>query len=126
MELNGIVSGEKEGHESEVSSATSSGASVFGMIENVVLMGLPAHVSSPSVWNTLRLFVAGRFIHCYSRSDWVLWFMYRSANLLVSEIAGLDAIAEAPTIESVDLSNLAHGHLEYQTKLPEILQLIGI
>lgn len=126
MELCGIAMDENEEAKSEASTPVSPTMSIFGMIENVALMGLPAHLPSPSIWNTLRLLVAGRFIHCYSRNDWILKFMYRSSHLLTSEIAGLNPISEAPTIESVDLSNLIHGHLEYQAKLPEIIQLIGI
>lgn len=100
--------------------------SLFGIVENVVLMGLPAHLPAPSVWNQLRLLVAGRFVHCYSRRDWILRFLYRSTALTSADIAGINPLPDAPTIESVDLSNLVTGHLDYQARLPEIMQLVQL
>lgn len=98
--------------------------SPFGIIENVMLMGLPTHLPAPSVWNQLRLLVSGRFIHCYSQSDWVLRFLYRTSSPTASEIAGLGPIEDAPSIENVDLSELVLGHSDYQTKISEIMNLV--
>jgi hypothetical protein len=129
------VGGSASGAGPELQSAESSSSDLsipelalsrFGIVENVILMGLPAHVASPSVWNQLKLLVSGRFVHCYSRNDWLLKFLYRSSNFLATEIAGINPIAESPVIESVNLSNLVRGHLDYPAKLPEILRILGI
>ena len=112
---------------SETSSVNNSDSnSLFGIIENVLLMGLPTHLPAPSVWNQLRLLVSGRFIHCYSRSDWVLKFLYRTSSPTASEIAGLGPIEDAPTIENVDLSELVLGHSDYQTKVAEIMGFVNL
>jgi hypothetical protein len=100
--------------------------SPFGIIENVMLMGLPTHLPAPSVWNQLRLLVSGRFIHCYSQSDWVLRFLYRTSSPTASGIAGLGPIEDAPSIENVDLSELVLGHADYQTKIAEIISLVQL
>lgn len=100
--------------------------SVFGIIENVLLMGLPTHLPAPSVWNQLRLLVSGRFIHCYSQTDWVLKFLYRTSSPTALDIAGLGPIEDVPSIENVDLSQLVHGHSDYQSKAAEIISLVNL
>lgn len=100
--------------------------SPFGIIENVMLTGLPTHLPAPSVWNQLRLLVSGRFIHCYSQSDWVLRFLYRTSSPTASGIAGLGPIEDAPSIENVDLSELVLGHADYQIKIAEIISLVQL
>lgn len=100
--------------------------SPFGIIENVMLMGLPTHLPAPSVWNQLRLLVSGRFIHCYSQSDWVLRFLYRTSSPTASGIAGLGPIEDAPSIENVDLSEMVLGHADYQIKIAEIISLVQL
>ena len=112
---------------SETSSLSNSDIiSPFGIIENVMLMGLPTHLPAPSVWNQLRLLVSGRFIHCYSQSDWVLKFLYRTSSPTASGIAGLGPIEDAPSIENVDLTELVLGHSDYQTKIAEIVNLVQL
>lgn len=101
-------------------------SSPFGIIENVLLMGLPTHLPAPSVWNQLRLLVSRRFIHCYSKSDWVLKFLYRTSSPTASGIAGLGPIEDSPTIENVDLSELVLGHSDYQSKAAEIMGLVHL
>ena len=98
----------------------------FGIIENVLLMGLPTHLPAPSVWNQLRLLVSGRFIHCYSQSDWVLKFLYRTSSPTASDIAGLGPIENSPSIENFDLSSLVLGHSDYQSKAAEIIKLVNL
>ena len=89
-------------------------------------MGLPTHLPAPSVWNQLRLLVSGRFIHCYSHSDWVLKFLYRTSSPTASDIAGLGPIEDVPSIENVDLSNLVLGHSDYQLRTAEIMNLVNL
>ena len=100
--------------------------SLFGIVENVVLMGLPSHLPAPSVWNQLRLLVSGRFVHCYSKNDWVLKFLYRTSSPTASDIAGLGPISEAPTIENFDVSEIVLGHIDYQIKTAEIMKMVNL
>lgn len=98
----------------------------FGIIENVVLIGLPASVLPTLKWHKYRCLVAGRFIHCFSRSDWILRFLYRGASFQFDEIAGLNPLKLLHTIESVDFTGLVKGHLDYREKLPEIISLLNL
>lgn len=95
----------------------------FGLIENIVLMGLPATIEKHALFR-MRCLVAGRFIHCYSRSDWILRFVYRTSQLALGEIAGLNPIEGVPGIESIDLSRHVKGHLEYDRFPLEIFDLV--
>lgn len=100
---------------------------VFGVIDNVVLAGIPAAVLPTHRWMRARCLVAGRFVHCFSRSDWVLSFLYRGASLqFVDQIAGMAGLQRVPEIESVDFTGLVKGHLEYRQRLPELLDLLSI
>lgn len=98
----------------------------FGIIENVVLFGLPASVLPSVKWHRYRCLVAGRFIHCYSRTDWILRFLYRGASFQFDEIAGLTPLKTVHSIESVDFTGLVKGHLDYREKLPELLSLLAL
>jgi hypothetical protein len=108
------------------STSVCSDSLLFGIVENVVLMGLPTHLPAPSVWNQLRLLVSGRFVHCYSKSDWVLRFLYRTSSPGAMDIAGLGPIVDAPTIENFDVSEIVIGHADYQAKASEIMKLVDI
>lgn len=98
----------------------------FGVIENVVLFGIPATTLPTHRWMKARCLVAGRFIHCFSRSDWVLSFLYRGTSLQFDEIAGMSGLAKVPEVESVDFTGLINGHLDYRQKLPELLELLSL
>lgn len=98
----------------------------FGVIENVVLFGCPTAVSPSTKWHKYRCLVAGRFVHCYSRSDWILTFLYRGASLQFDEVAGLAPLKAVHHIESVDFTGMVKGHLDYREKLPELLSLLCI
>ena len=107
---------------------------VFGIIQNVAIFGTPALVHPAERWSKIRVIVAGRFVHGYCRKDWVLRFLYRSTSLsFQDEIVGVGPLGCAPTIESVDLGScsgeddgLVQGHLSYGSKMPEILNLLGL
>ena len=101
-------------------------AESLGIIENVVLFGLPADIGAPEKWIRARTLVAGRFIHCYSKNDWVLRFLYRTTSLTLGDIAGLNPIAHAHGIENVNMSHIVRGHLEYSKKTVEMLQLLHL
>lgn len=46
------------------------------IVEDVVLMGLPNHLSTPS-WKACRRIVAGRLVHCFSQRDLILSLMFQ-------------------------------------------------
>lgn len=99
----------------------------FGLIENVILFGAPTPIAPTIKWHKYRCLTAGRFIHCYSRSDWVLKFLYRGASFqFVDEISGLGPVRSSSHIESVDFTGLVKGHLDYRERLPELISLLSI
>jgi hypothetical protein len=106
--------------------AAAASSDVFGAIDNVVLFGIPATVLPTHRWMRARCLVAGRLIHCFSRSDWVLSFLYRGASLEFDQIAGMSPLSAVPEVESVDFTGLVRGHLEYRQRLPELLELLSI
>jgi hypothetical protein len=100
-------------------------ASLFGIVENVVLMGLPVHVPTASIWCQLKLLVPGRLVHCYSKKDWVLGFLHRSSTInFNSQVAGLGPVVDVPSIESVDVSDLISSHQHYEPNISKILERI--
>lgn len=99
-------------------------ADVFGLIGNVILLGTP-DIFEPVRWQRYRWLIGGRLIHGYSRNDWILSFLFRSLNpTSSSHIVGLAPIGQIDGIESIDLSDLVKGHLDYLRCLPEILELL--
>lgn len=99
--------------------------SIQDMIQNVIIFGVPTMAHHDTLrWNKMKSIVPGRFIHCYSRRDWILKFLYRSTSLQFEDIAGLCALKSCPDIESVDLTTVIDGHLEYGEKMHELLDLL--
>lgn len=111
-----------------VGSSAEQTTSLFGIIENVVLMGLPEHVPTDSIWCQLKLLVSGRFVHCYSSRDWILRFLHRSSTVKFNtQVAGLAPVGDAVScIESVDVSDLISSHQQYETNLSKILERINM
>eukprot|EP01117_Protostelium_nocturnum_P005848 TRINITY_DN2110_c0_g1_i3.p1 TRINITY_DN2110_c0_g1~~TRINITY_DN2110_c0_g1_i3.p1 ORF type:complete len:669 (-),score=268.88 TRINITY_DN2110_c0_g1_i3:16-1917(-) len=67
----------------------------IGIIENAILMGAPV---TPSLeeWKAISLVTSGRLVNVYSENDWILGFLYRTANIrLWHRIAGLQAVGKA-------------------------------
>jgi hypothetical protein len=95
----------------------------FGLIDSVVLIGLPAP-SESRVWLTLKSVVAGRLINVFSEHDYILGFLYRTSNISFG-VAGLQEIQGADGVENHDMSYLLCGHLGYQYLIGQILSDIG-
>lgn len=95
----------------------------FGLIESVALFGAPMP-SDPRIWLTMKTVVTGRLVNVYSEYDWLLGFMYRTANLQFG-IAGLQPINGVDGIENFNASNLIRGHLRYQYMIGTILKALG-
>ncbi|KAF4961898.1 hypothetical protein FSARC_9974 [Fusarium sarcochroum] len=92
----------------------------FGLIDSVVLMGMPAP-SESRVWLTLKSVVSGRLINVYSESDYLLGFLYRTSNIHFG-VAGLQRIQGADGVENHNVSDLVNGHLRYSTLVGKILK----
>jgi Protein of unknown function (DUF726) len=66
--------------------------------------------------------VGGRLVNAYSYRDWVLSFLYRTANLSTS-VAGIHPVP-GDGIENVDVSHIIDGHLAYRRLVPTILEYV--
>ncbi|KNZ50609.1 hypothetical protein VP01_432g9 [Puccinia sorghi] len=103
------------------------GAGEF-MIEQVILICSPLSPRA-SEWKTLRRMVTRRVVNVYSKNDWVLAILARLDSLLsarsLHHVAGL-AHLQLPHIQSLDVSDIVHGHLELNSKIPLILDRINI
>ena len=60
----------------------------------------------------------------YSRSDWLLKFLYRTVNLTFN-VAGLTGV-NVPLVENVDLTGVVNGHFQYPNKLGHIFYLMQV
>ncbi len=98
-------------------------ARAAGVIQHVVLMGLPA-TADPEVWQRLRLVAAGRLVNCYRPHDLVLAMVHRAANLTLG-VAGL-AEVECDGVENYDVSGIVHAHHKYRHQTGAVLDLVGL
>ncbi|XP_033107674.1 transmembrane and coiled-coil domain-containing protein 4-like isoform X2 [Anneissia japonica] len=97
-----------------------------GIVEDVVLLGAPI-TSSVKAWQPLERVVSGRIINGYCRGDWLLQFVYRTASVQVTNIAGLGPVNwDNKLVENIDLTDIVGGHLDYSEKIDEILKHIGL
>eukprot|EP01134_Creolimax_fragrantissima_P008295 CFRG8295T1 len=61
-----------------------------GIVESVVLCGCPVPIDHDR-WATVRSVVSGRFVNCYSKTDWILGYAYRALNG-ESTVAGMKEV----------------------------------
>ncbi|KAI3959148.1 hypothetical protein MKX01_023824 [Papaver californicum] len=90
-----------------------------GIVERVVLLGAPLLINNEN-WKAVRTVVAGRFVNCYSTSDWTLGIAFR-ASLLTQGLAGIQSV-DVPGIENVDVTELINGHSAYLWMTRTILE----
>ncbi|XP_065181402.1 transmembrane and coiled-coil domain-containing protein 4-like [Sycon ciliatum] len=97
-----------------------------GIVENVYLLGAPI-TAKPAHFKTLLAdVIAGDCVVAYSRSDWVLKFLHRTATASTS-VAGVSPIElDHPRLINIDLSKLVTRHHDYVTKLPRVLSAVGV
>lgn len=116
---------EREKREGKEEIEEKNNSSFQDIIQNVIIFGVPTMAHHDTLrWHKMKSIVPGRFVHCYSRKDWILKFLYRSTSLQFEDIAGLCALRGCPDIESVDLTAVIEGHLEYGEKMDELLDLL--
>lgn len=124
----------------------------FGIVHSVVLMGLPARFN-PEAMTRARSVVSGRFLHVFSRNDWVLGFLHRTANAtFTGEICGMipltstaslskrdtyletapdgggdrELAAVLTSIDSIEVTAAVRGHLEYSTIAGEFVHFVDL
>lgn len=95
----------------------------FGLIDSVVMMGLPAP-SESRVWLALKSVVAGRLINVYSENDYILGFLCRTSNIHFG-IAGLEEVQGADGVENYNATRSMDGHLAYSKIASQVLREIG-
>ncbi|KAI9291559.1 DUF726-domain-containing protein [Neoconidiobolus thromboides FSU 785] len=96
---------------------------LFDIIENVVLLGAPITCDKKR-WKAVRTLISGRFINGYIEQDWILSFLHRATSLMKMKENSLN-IKNNTIIESVDLSEIVEGHLDYINQVPTILNKLG-
>lgn len=96
-----------------------------GIVENAVLCGTPA-TSQPLIWKKLCQAVSGKVVNAYSSKDWVLSFLYKTTNV-TKGVAGIRPIEVTNRkMVNIDLTSVVSGHFDYQSKMDEILKIIGM
>ncbi|KAL7909458.1 DUF726 domain-containing protein [Trichoderma velutinum] len=96
----------------------------FGLIQNVYMFGSPI-VAKRDDFLKARSVVSGRFVNGYNRNDWILGYLFRLTNGGIRRVAGLGALDDCPWIESVDVTDLVAGHMEYRKAMPTLLMRCG-
>lgn len=94
------------------------------IIEDVVLMGLPNHLSVAS-WKACRQVVSGRLVNCFSQKDLILSLMFQFKRLGLKPVCGTLPVS-VPGVENFDVSDLITGHQDYCTATGEILKRIRL
>jgi len=96
---------------------------LFGLVENVVLMGTPAPADR-STWLSIRSVVSGRVINVFSEDDHILAFLYRTSSFHYG-VAGLDRVDGVVGVENADATDLVTGHWRYPYVAGRILKGLG-
>lgn len=96
----------------------------FGIVQNVYLMGAPV-TANDKTWKEARSIVAGRFVNAFSRSDWILGWLFRATTGGIGSIAGLRPVERVPEVENVDVTRTVPGHLQYRAFMPLVLDQLG-
>jgi len=93
------------------------------LIKDVVLLGSPLNLKSRQ-WAKIRSVVGGRLINGYSRKDMVLSIIYRYQRYKV-QVSGIAPVKVAG-VENVNLTHIVSKHIEYCSKMKEILQEVNL
>mmetsp|Transcript_12967 Transcript_12967/g.28165 ORF Transcript_12967/g.28165 Transcript_12967/m.28165 type:complete len:593 (+) Transcript_12967:828-2606(+) len=94
------------------------------IVEDVILMGTPNHVSLKS-WEACRRVVAGRVINCYSRKDLILSLMFQMKRFqgILRPVCGTSPVA-VNGVENYDVTDLVCAHTDYCLVSGEILKRV--
>lgn len=96
----------------------------YGLVQNVYMFGSPIVVSKDEFLKA-RSVVSGRFVSGYNRNDWILGYLFRLTNGGIRKVAGLGPLTDCPFVESIDMTDLVAGHMEYRKAIPSLLIRCG-
>ncbi|UKZ63274.1 uncharacterized protein TrAtP1_004502 [Trichoderma atroviride] len=96
----------------------------YGLVQNVYMFGSPIVVNKDEFLKA-RSVVSGRFVNGYNRNDWILGYLFRLTNGGIKKVAGLGPLTDCPWIESIDVTDLVAGHMEYRKAMPSLLIRCG-
>ena len=94
-----------------------------GVIQHLVLMGLPA-TCERKTWLRIRRVVAGRVVNAFRPTDLVLAMVHRASNLALG-VAGLSEV-KCDGVENYDVSAVVAAHHKYRHHTSDVLTLIGL
>jgi hypothetical protein len=92
------------------------------IVQDVVLMGLPNHLSLTS-WTACRQVVAGRLVNCFSQRDLILSLMFQFKRLGLKPVCGTCPV-NVTGVENVDVSDLVSAHQDYTLVTGAILERV--
>ncbi|PWN17753.1 DUF726-domain-containing protein [Microstroma glucosiphilum] len=96
----------------------------YGVVQNVYIFGAPV-TASDKTWKEVRSVVSGRFVNGFSRTDWILGYLFRATSGGLRSIAGLHPVERVPDIENVDVTTSVPGHLQYRAFMPLVMSEVG-
>lgn len=92
-------------------------------IKEVHLFGGAVAKSTAEEWEQAAKAVDGNIYNYYTSNDWVLGYLYRSANVWQSDPIGINEIEyKSDNIQNIDVSETVSGHMDYKNKLVHLLK----
>eukprot|EP01012_Entosiphon_sulcatum_P051082 TRINITY_DN7011_c0_g1_i1.p1 TRINITY_DN7011_c0_g1~~TRINITY_DN7011_c0_g1_i1.p1 ORF type:complete len:1877 (-),score=278.05 TRINITY_DN7011_c0_g1_i1:21-4871(-) len=95
----------------------------LGLVQDVVLLGATIVIDQDQ-WRQVARVTGGRLINVFSSEDLALRLTYRTSNLSLARIAGLERVWGVPGVENIDASHVVGQHADYLGRLPEVLACI--
>ncbi|KAI5926325.1 hypothetical protein F4810DRAFT_656383 [Camillea tinctor] len=96
----------------------------YGLVQNVYFFGAPIVIKRDEFLRA-RTVVAGRFVNGYSRTDWILGYLFRLTGGGIRPVAGLRTVDDVPGMENIDCTEFVAGHMEYRRAMPRLLRECG-
>ncbi|KAJ1725372.1 Transmembrane and coiled-coil domain-containing protein 4 [Coemansia erecta] len=102
----------------------------YGIVETAVLLGMPVDSTDIESWNACCQCVSRRIVVGFSKSDWVLAFLFRASSFCasLSGLSGVDTsrvFAAKPLarrkVVNLDLSDVVSQHNDYLDKLDDVM-----
>jgi len=91
-------------------------------VKAVYFLGGAVGIGNAKEWKGISTAVEGKLYNCYSKNDYILGFLYRTANFFISRPIGLYEIPTSdPRITNCDVTHLVSGHMEYKPQLERVL-----
>jgi pimeloyl-ACP methyl ester carboxylesterase len=92
-------------------------------IENVYLLGGAVGRKDDAGWARAITPVSGKIYNCYSKNDGTLGYLYRGANLGLSQPIGYDVITlRNAKIRNINCSRIVNGHMDWKGQFGKILK----